>query len=211
MMLRPILTLLIPFVLLCPSAGQADESGPSSYDECITQTLKGVSSDVAANAIISSCRNMFPETAAAAVVPEEVVAEQPAPASGQEAAVVATPAVAPEQEATIVEQQAAAPEQEEVIPETSRSLTPEELSKLSATAFILGTTYRLTFDNENDDVTITEVTIAVWDKSVPDSVREYQKDVRIPPQGTAKVKYSVVYVGEDLDFDWKVASAKGVD
>jgi len=197
MMPRQILSLLVPVIFLYPGVGQTDESGLSSYDECITQTMKGVASDVAARAIISSCRNMFPEPAAAVLVQEEVVAEQQAPAAVQEEAVV--------------EQQAVAPEQEEVIPETSRSLTPEELSRLSATAFILGTAYRLTFDNENEDVTITEVTIAVWDKSDPDGLREYQKSVRIPPQGTAKAKYTVVYVGEDLDFDWKVASAKGID
>ena len=197
MMLRPILTLLVPVILMYPRVGQTDESGPSSYDECITETMKGVASDVAARAIISSCRNMFPEPAAAALVQEDVVAEPQAPA--------------PEQEEAIPEQQAVAPEQEEVIPETTRSLTPEELSRLSATAFILGTAYRLTFDNENDDVTITEVTIAVWDKSVPDELREYQKSVRIPPQGTAKAKYTVVYVGEEDSWAWKVASAKGID
>jgi hypothetical protein len=204
MMPRPILTLLAPAILLYSGAAQADESGPSSYDECITQTLKGVSSDVAANAIIASCRNMFPEPTATAVKQEEV-------APVQEEAIAEQQALAPEQEEVVVDQQVAVSEQENNAPGASRNLTPEELSRLSATAFILGTAYRLTFDNANENVTITEVTIAVWDKSDPDSLREYQKSVRIPPQGIAKAKYTVVYVGEDLDFDWKVASAKGID
>jgi len=183
MMPRLILALLVPVIFLYPGVGQTDESGPSSYDECITETMKGVASDVAARAIISSCRNMFPEPAATALVQEEVVAEQQAPA----------------------------PEQEEVISETSRSLTAEELSKLSARAFILGTAYRLTFDNRNEDLTITEVTIAVWDKSDLDLLREYKKSVRIRPQESGSVKYNVVYVGEEDSWAWKVASAKGID
>lgn len=197
MMPRPILVLLVPVIFLYPGVGQTDESGPSSYDECITQTMRGVASDVAARAIISSCRNMFPEPGASALVQEEVVAEQQAPA--------------PEQEDAIVEQQAAAPEQKEVISGSSRSLTSEELTRLSARAFIFGTSYRLTFDNGNEDLTITEVTIAVWDKSDLDGLREYQKSVRIPPQESGTVKYTVVYVGEEDSWAWKVASAKGID
>ena len=42
--------------------------GPSSYEECIEEVLKGVSSDVAARALIANCRKKFPaakpETAA---------------------------------------------------------------------------------------------------------------------------------------------------
>ena len=34
--------------------------GPDNYDECITEAMKGVTSDVAARAIIISCRNQFP-------------------------------------------------------------------------------------------------------------------------------------------------------
>lgn len=183
MMPRPILALLVPVIVLYPGVGQTDESGFSSYDECITQTMKGVASDVAANAIIASCRNMFPETPATVVVQEEVAAEPQAPA----------------------------PEQEEIAPGASRSLTPEELSKLSATAFILGTAYRIKFDNKNEDLTITEVTIAVWDKSAPGSLQEYRKDVRVRPQESGSVKYTVVYVGDEYNWAWKVVSAKGID
>jgi hypothetical protein len=35
--------------------------GPSNYDECITESMKGVTSDLAARAIIGSCRERFPD------------------------------------------------------------------------------------------------------------------------------------------------------
>ena len=57
--------------LLGPGQGRADEIRPSTYDECILETLKGVSSDVAANAIIESCRNQFPVQVDAAPAQEE--------------------------------------------------------------------------------------------------------------------------------------------
>jgi len=36
--------------------------GPSNYDECITENMKGISGELAAKAIIQSCRNRFPRT-----------------------------------------------------------------------------------------------------------------------------------------------------
>jgi len=194
---RPILALLIPVALLYAGIGQADESDFSSYDDCITQTMKGVASDVAANAIITSCRNMYPDSGAAALVEQEAITEQQAPAPGPEEAIVV--------------QQAATAEQKKATSESSRSLTSAELSKLRATAFILGTSYRLKFENENENLTITEVTIAVWDETDPSSLQEYRKDVRVPPLDSKTTKYTVIYVGEDLNFTWKVASAKGTD
>ena len=35
--------------------------GPSDYDECVLQSMKGVNSDLAARAIAISCREKFPE------------------------------------------------------------------------------------------------------------------------------------------------------
>ncbi len=35
--------------------------GPNSFDECITESMKGVKSDTAAQAIYQSCRNQFPK------------------------------------------------------------------------------------------------------------------------------------------------------
>lgn len=194
---RLILALLVPVILSYPNIGQADESGPSSYDECITQTMKGVASDVAARAIITSCQNMFPDSGAAALVEKEAIAEQQVPAPGPEEAIVV--------------QQAATAEQKETTSKSSRSLTSEELSRLRATAFILGTSYRLKFENENENLTITEVTIAVWDQTDPGSLQEYRKDVRVPPLESKTTRYTVIYVGDDLNFDWKVAGAKGTD
>ena len=42
------------------SAGRA--FGPEDYDECILDAMKGVTSDLAAKAIILSCRERFPKT-----------------------------------------------------------------------------------------------------------------------------------------------------
>ena len=71
--------LLILFIgLSLSAAARADASEFSSYDECILESLKGVSSDVAANAIIESCRNTFPEAAAVAPASAEPAPEPPA-------------------------------------------------------------------------------------------------------------------------------------
>jgi hypothetical protein len=46
---------LIPF-----TANSFELFGPSNFDECIFQNMKGVKSDTAANAIIYACRKKFP-------------------------------------------------------------------------------------------------------------------------------------------------------
>ena len=43
------------------SFGQFGLFGPSDYDECILEGMKGVTSDLAAQAIVISCRAKFPE------------------------------------------------------------------------------------------------------------------------------------------------------
>ncbi|MFH1025685.1 MAG: hypothetical protein V1764_03310 [Nitrospirota bacterium] len=43
-----------------PSISSAGLFGPSNYDECIVESMKGVTSDVAARAIIQSCQKKFP-------------------------------------------------------------------------------------------------------------------------------------------------------
>ena len=75
-MLRKLPALILPFVLLCPSISHGDSDKPSNYDECIIDAMKGVSSDVAARAIIESCRNLFPASHAETEPPAAV----PAPA-----------------------------------------------------------------------------------------------------------------------------------
>ena len=180
--------LFIAFSLSTASSAAASEF--SSYDECILESLKGVSSDVAANAIIASCRSTFPE--AAAVAP---AAAEPAPAT--ETAPVEQPQ--PEAKPAV----AAAGE--------SRELTSEELGKLKSTLFGGFTTkYKVTFENLNEDITITEVTIAVWDDFDPRGLKTYTQTMNIPPSGEQQVAYEVVYMGDDQGWRWKVDSAKGV-
>ena len=183
----PILLIALSF----SAASNADTSEFSSYDECILESLKGVSSDVAANAIIASCRSTFPE--AAAIAP---AAAEPAPPP--EAAPV-EPQPQPEAKPTV----AAAGE--------SRELTGEELAKLKSTLFGGFTTkYKVTFENLNENITITEVTIAVWDDFDPRGLKKYTQTMNIPPSGEQQVGYEVVYMGDDQGWRWKVDSAKGV-
>ena len=184
MMSRQTSVVLVLAILYFPSMGQADQFRPSTYDECITDSMKGVASDVAARAIISSCRNQFPKKAATAALQEEVT-----------------------------------PQHEEIAPGTSRSLTPEELGRLTATAFVFGGSYSITFRNGNEHLTVTEITIAVWDNSNPDGLRRYSQNVRIAPLESKSAKYDVVL--EDTSFDWSsgaesestwsVAAATGID
>jgi hypothetical protein len=173
--------------LLLSAPARADVSEFASYDECILESLKGVSSDVAANAIIASCRNTFPQ-AATAPAPAPVPPPESAPAEAPQPA--AKPAVAAAVE--------------------SRELTKEELGKLKATLFAFTTKYKVTFENLNDDITVTEVTIAVWDDFDPRGLKKYTQTMRIPPSAEEKVEYEVIYMGDDQGWRWKVDSAKGV-
>ena len=177
-------------IFLIPGASHADASEFSSYDECILESLKGVSSDVAANAIIASCRSTFPE--AAAVAP-------------------ATPAQSPAETETVPPE---AP-QREAKPAPgwggeSRELTQEELANLKATLMGFLTNYRVTFENMNEDITVTEVTISVWDELDPRGLKKYTETMHLPPSESAKVDYEVVYMGDDQGWRWAVDSAKGV-
>ena len=172
----------------------ADVSEYSSYDECILESLKGVSSDVAADAIIASCRNMFPVTPPAGADPQ---AASPTPEPDQDT-------VQPEVATAAVVATAASGE--------GRELTKEELRRLKSTLFGGFTTkYTLTFENLNEDITITEVTIAVWDDLDPRGLKKYTQTMSIPPGGEQQVKYEVVYMGDDQGWRWKVDSAKGVE
>ncbi|MBT8108475.1 MAG: hypothetical protein KJP17_09580 [Gammaproteobacteria bacterium] len=198
-MLRKIPVLLLPLVLLCPAISDADESRPSSYDECILDAMRGVSSDIAARAIIDSCRNLFPETPPEAASPAAPV---PAAVAVPAAAAAATPA-APK---------AAPPAPEPLDTTSARSLTPDELARLGSRARVFGDAYRVTVDNGNPDLTLTEVTIAVWDDN--DSVAsrlEYSEAVQIAPEASAEVKYQVRYRGDEASWNWAVVAARGID
>jgi hypothetical protein len=121
--------------------------------------MRGVGSDVAARAIIASCRNQFPTTAPVETRQDGSVAAPAAPAPGQ------NPPAAQPVEATQRPEQTA--------PGTSRSLTSGELQNLKSSAFILADSYRVTIQNNNEHVTVTEVTVAVWNASKPDERRSY--------------------------------------
>ena len=190
------LFLLLPLALLSPATSHGGLFGPSNYDECITDSMRGVSSDVAARAIIESCRNLFPE-------PEHEAAPQAATAT---ATATADDVVAPAAEP-------AAPVAPVSIDTTgARSLTADELARLSAKAKIFGSTYRVTVDNGNPNLTLTEVTIAVWDDDdAIASRKEYKEAARIAPLASALVKYTVHYRGDDTTWNWGVVAARGVE
>ena len=67
--MKPSLYLLIPALFLV----SCDQQEVATYDDCITQTMEGVSSDVAARAIIESCQNQFPTNVQAVVDPLRLV------------------------------------------------------------------------------------------------------------------------------------------
>jgi len=190
MMPRLPLSLVFLVALLSAGPGRAVAAEFTSYDECILESLKGVSSDVAANAIIASCRSKFPETAPVAV-----------PAAEPEAAQAPEAAAEPQH----VEQAKPAP-----VAGPSRELTQEELRKLKATLFGFTTKYTLTFENLNEDIAITEVTIAVWDDFDPRGLKKYTETMYVPPSESDKVAYEVIYMGDDQGWRWKIDSAKGV-
>ena len=185
MLLRQTLFVFVIALLLCAGISSADEYRPSTYDECITDSMRGVGSDVAARAIIASCRNQFPSTAPAEMRQDESVEAQPAPAARQH------PPPAQPLETT----------QQQTAPGPSRSLTSEELQNLRSSAFILADSYRVTIQNKNEHVTITEVTVAVWNASNPDVRRSYTLPVMVLPHGTGRVTF------KDVDPDPQNGSA----
>ena len=171
MLLRQTLIVFVIALLLCPGISCAGEYRPSSYDECITDSMRGVGSDVAARAIIASCRNQFPSTAPVETRQGESVEAQAAPAPRQN--------LLPAQPVEATQQQ------EQAAPGPSRSLTSEELQNLRSSAFILADSYRVTIQNKNEHVTITEVTVAVWNASNPDVRRSYTLPVMVLPKKPA--------------------------
>ena len=207
-MLRKMPVLLVPLVLLSPALSHGDSSDPSNYDECILDAMRGVSSDVAAQAIIDSCRNLYPEAQPEAAPPPPPVtapAPEPAPAKSVAAPVAANTAAPPAPAAT-----PAAPTPLDTT--DARDLTAEELAQLRATAKVFGDAYRVTVVNDNSSLTLTEVTIAVWDDTDLGATRqEYSEPVQIGPQTSAMVKYTVRYRGDDTGWRWGVVAARGVE
>ena len=218
-MLRKTPALLLPFVLLWSSISHAEANSPSNYDECIIDAMKGVSSDVAARAIIDSCRSLFPE------VPSAPAAAEPAPAAAEPAPTAAEPAPAaaeaapaePAPPAVLAAPQAAAESAPAVAPAAleasdARALTAAELGRINAKAKVFGDSYRVTVNNGNTDLTLTEVTIAVWDDTDPATARiEQSEAAEIGPQASAEIKYTVRYRGDGSGWRWAVVAARGVE
>ena len=215
----------------------AARSEPSNYDECILDAMKGVSSDVAARAIIESCRSLFPDTpeeappaaaaAGAAAVTGAAAATQASPdaaAPASRASSAAEPASAsqpaPAQTASQAGAVAAVPQSVEPAPEAvrqsgssagvARELSSEELDKLEYRGSFLGTSYRVKVTNGNEDLRLTEVTIAVWDKDDIERLKTYRSEVSIPPLDEGTARYTVVYDGQEETWAWKLVGAKGV-
>ena len=55
---HPLICTILSFVLL--AIGQISEAGPSTYEDCILESMKGVTSNRAAKAIEEACRTKFP-------------------------------------------------------------------------------------------------------------------------------------------------------
>lgn len=63
-------------LLICPAVSFAGWFGHSSYDECVLDSMKGVTSDMAARAVVQSCRNKFPKKSPTdAEIPADVVSQ----------------------------------------------------------------------------------------------------------------------------------------
>lgn len=180
----------------------AARSEPSNYDECILDAMKGVSSDVAARAIIESCRALFPETPTEA--PAAPAATGAAVASG--AAAGASVAAAPAAAEPVPDPALQSGSSAGVV----RELSNEELDKLEYRGTFIGTSYRVKVTNGNEDLRLTEVTIAVWDKDDIDRLRTYRSEVDIPPLDEGTAKYTVVYDGQEETWAWGLVGAKGV-
>jgi hypothetical protein len=221
MMPRPVYAALVVTLVACPAAAQSD---PTNYDECILETMKGVSSDIAARAIIDSCRRLFPDaqegTPEAAVAP--AAASQSAPAQGTAAPAAASQAppaqgsAVPAATAGAVATQVAEPAPDATPSAATasanvRELTKEELGKLESRGYFFGTSYRVKVHNGNDDLTLTELTIAVWDKDYIDGLETYRSPIDVPPLDEGSAKYTVVYQGEEETWAWKVVGAKGAE
>ena len=147
MMPRPVYAALAIAFVSIPALADTDAT---TYDECVLETMKGVSSDVAARAIIDSCRRMFPDE------PQGMPAAAPQPGSAEQAAApepasAAAPAAA-SQTAASSEPAPAAPAPRST--GSVRTLTDEELDKLEYRGNFFGTTYRVKVFNGNAKYTV---------------------------------------------------------
>lgn len=74
-----VVTTVVAALTLLSGAAVAGAFGPSNYDECILEHMKGVGSDLAAAQLVKSCERQFPPKA----VPATVVSPASAPPKTQ--------------------------------------------------------------------------------------------------------------------------------
>lgn len=178
--------------------------------------MKGVGSDVAARAIIASCRNQFPDTAPADPVPAAPAPAAPAAAAApvaSSAAEAAPKSAAPAPVATSQMVPAAAPKADSGV---ARDLTDAELANLSSSAFVFSDSYRFTVRNGNAEITVGEVTLEIWNESRPNDRRRYTQFVNIAPLSSdtvsvkdvdAKAQYQSSWT-PGSDAQWAIVAAK---
>jgi hypothetical protein len=231
MMPRPVFATLLAALLAIPGAARSE---PSNYDECILDAMKGVSSDVAARAIIESCRRLFPDAPEAPPAAAAASGAAAAAAASQAASATASPATASAPESAAMTESAAPASQPGPAtaaagaaavatlppgadaagrsgssPGAVRELSSDELDKLEYRGNFLGTTYRVKVYNGNEQLRLTEVTIAVWDQDDIDGLETYRSEVDIQPHDEGTAKYTVVYDGQEATWAWKLVGAKG--
>ena len=61
-------SIVVAVIIGFSAPAQAALFGPENYDECILESMKGVTSNVAASAIMKACRSKFPAAAPAAEI-----------------------------------------------------------------------------------------------------------------------------------------------
>lgn len=187
-------------------AASADEGRPANYDQCITDSMKGVGSDVAARAIIASCRNQFPDTAPAEAVAAPASPAAAAPAAAPAAATAPRPAAAPAAPAQAAAPQAVSSTVQQAAPAVPRDLVDAELANLSSSAFVFSDSYRFTVRNGNDAITIGEVTIEIWNESRPNNRRRYTQAVNIAPLSSDTVSVKDVDPKAQYESSWTPGS-----
>ena len=209
-------TVFLFALLAVAGAASADEGRPANYDQCITDSMKGVGSDVAARAIIASCRNQFPDTAPADSVPAPASAA-PAAAAAPEASSTAT--AAPKAAAPVTASQSVSTVAPKAASGVARDLTDAELANLSSSAFVFSDSYRFTVRNGNDAITVGEVTVEIWNESRPNDRRRYTQFVNIAPlsSGTvivkdadSKAQYQSTWT-PGSDAQWAIVAAKSTE
>ena len=78
-MKNPTATICLSLMLFFGSGGVSYSGlfGPSNYDECIIESMKGVKSDLAAAAVMKACMNKFPSKKSPTFTPSPIKKKTP--------------------------------------------------------------------------------------------------------------------------------------